>query len=207
MHKKDIISIPDNFNILYEPQFLTKYKADKYFFIFERDLVYDTDNKVTVNGKEFELKRKHASFADLDNISIADNMENTRNWNGSDNICIIIRNIHKQVEKLSGKKFNFVLINRYADGSEGIGAHRDGEEELGEEPTIIGVSLGAYRDIVFSPYFFKPVEINKRTKIELMHGSLFSINHPTNTFWKHEIPKQMKVKSARISLTFRFIYS
>lgn len=36
-----------------------------------------------------------------------------------------LRSIQSEVEKRLGQKFNHVMLNRYADGNEYIGRHRD----------------------------------------------------------------------------------
>lgn len=47
-----------------------------------------------------------------------------------------------------------------------------------------------------------PIE-NDSLKCELAHGSLCVMQNTTNKYWTHQIPKQLKVKNPRISLTFR----
>jgi alkylated DNA repair dioxygenase AlkB len=39
--------------------------------------------------------------------------------------------------------------------------------------------------------------------IDLEQGSLLAMYGETQTYWLHQIPKQLKVKDARINLTFR----
>ena len=49
---------------------------------------------------------------------------------------------------LGGETFNFVLVNRYKDGSEHMGEHRDNEQELVQTAPIASLSFGQTRDFV-----------------------------------------------------------
>jgi alkylated DNA repair dioxygenase AlkB len=193
----------DKVDIIYKSDFIDKKKAEKYFYIFERDLVYNTseESKVTVFGKEYFIKRKQVAYGDSGTFySFAGHKTNAKAWDDNSQLCIILRNIRKKVEIFTGKKFNFVLINRYENGEDYIGPHRDDERELGDKPTIVGVSFGAERDIVFTPINF----VSDKIKIRLGDGSIFVMNDPTNKNYKHQIPK-CKSDKVRISLTFRNI--
>ena len=204
MSHKIIQSKIDNINIEYKANIIPWEKANKYLHILEKNLIYKSaeESVVEVNGTIYQIKRKYVLYGDLKKEECGD----IKSWNNSSKQeCVVIKNIKYFIEKYTGKKFNFVVINRYNDGSEKIGAHRDREMDLEDDPTIVGVSLGAIRSVVFAPYYFIPQETNKRIVWELGHGSMFIIKPPTNTFWTHEIPKRMKIKSVRISLTFRCI--
>ncbi|KAK3539138.1 hypothetical protein QTP86_026965, partial [Hemibagrus guttatus] len=97
---------------------------------------------------------------------------------------------------------------RYKDGQDHIGEHRDDEHELDPSCPIAAVSLGAVRDLVFRHRDARkepkkhPIE---PVKLELAHGSLLLMNSPTNTYWYHSLPVRKRVKTPRISLTFRRI--
>lgn len=206
---KTFKSDKDGFHVQYQADFIDSHKADKYYKIFEDKLEYNSreDSKVIVYGKEHYIKRKQVAYGDKElSYSFAGNKVNAKSWDDDTILCRVIRNIKVKVEKFTGEKFNFVLINRYANGDDYIGAHRDDEKELGEKPTIVGVSFGAARDIAFTAHNFVPEEISKRLTFELDHGSIFVMNHPTNDFWKHEIPKRASITTPRISLTFRYLY-
>lgn len=199
-------SVEDKLNVQYKADFLTTEKATKCFNILERKLVYNSaeESKVTVFGKQYNIARKQVAYGEPSTFyTFAGVTVNAIDWSSKDDIiCKVIRNIRRQVQLLTGKTFNFVLINRYADGEDRIGAHRDDEKELGDNPIIVGVSFGASRDVVFAPYKFVPEKL-ERFSINLAHGSVFIMYPPTNIHWTHEIPKRAKVNSPRISLTFR----
>lgn len=93
--------------------------------------------------------------------------------------------------------FNSVLLNYYRDGNDSIGMHADDERELGPQPVIASVSLGATRT-------FKLVHGATRTKCAyaLQGGALLVMKGDTQDAWKHGIPKEPGA-GPRINLTFR----
>lgn len=211
-------SLTDKINVHYSSNFLDNHKADKYFHIFEKYLVYNSseDSKVIVYGKEYEIKRKQVAYGDDGTFyEFAGTKVYAKSWNNKDDIiCRVIKNIKHMVELFTLQKFNFVLINRYADGNDKIGKHQDSNKNniLGDDPTIVGVSFGAARDVIFKPYSTPtnpgiiPKHMNDKISIRLDHGSIFVMYPPTNTYWTHEIPKKANINTPRISLTFRYLH-
>ena len=57
--------------------------------------------------------------------------------------------VRRKVEEATGVCYNFVLVNRYKDGLDKMGEHRDDEKELCQEVAIASLSLGVERDFVF----------------------------------------------------------
>src|SRR5690242_3282721 len=53
--------------------------------------------------------------------------------------------VRKRVEAAAGAPFNSLLLNYYRDGGDSIGYHSDAEPELGPNPVVPSVSLGATR--------------------------------------------------------------
>ena len=99
--------------------------------------------------------------------------------------------------------FNSCLLNYYPSGEDGMGYHADDEKELGAQPIIASLSLGARRKFVFKHKTIR--QKNKPVKVELYleSGQLIVMHGDTQDFWKHTIAKTKTVKSGRISLTFR----
>ena len=108
--------------------------------------------------------------------------------------------IKRVVEEFLGVAFNSVLINYYRDGQDSNGWHSDDEPELGSDPTIASLSLGAARDF----YFRKKSEHSKKIKLNLTHGSLLLMRGKTQLSWQHHVPKRAAA-GPRINLTFRTI--
>ena len=204
---KNFTSLSDQINVHYYANFLTNHKADKYYAILEQKLTYNSaeESKVKIFGKEHLIPRQQVAYGDPGTYySFAGIKVEARPWNDKDDIiCRILKNIKHKVELFTGYKFNFVLINKYKDGDQYIGLHKDDEKELGDAPTIVGVSLGAVRDVTFKATDVIPTTFPNTLSLELEHGSIFVMYHPTNQYWKHSIPKRAHIKKSRISLTFR----
>ncbi|MEY3806743.1 MAG: hypothetical protein RIR69_1555 [Actinomycetota bacterium] len=100
----------------------------------------------------------------------------------------------------SGASFNSVLLNLYRNGHDKMGWHADDESELGREPIITSLSLGATRR-----FRFKHRQNKTIVECELPHGSLLVMSGLTQQCWVHEVPRQTRVTEARINLTFRNI--
>lgn len=94
---------------------------------------------------------------------------------------------------------NSVLGNYYKNGQDYMGWHADNEPELGTNPIIMSISLGAERTLKFR---------HNRTKeqraIELEHGSLLVMMGQTQSQWQHSLPKRLRITEPRINLTFRY---
>lgn len=207
-HTKLIVSLGDKICIYYYNKLLNNTTADNYFDIFEKNLVYNPaeESKVFVWNKEYLISRKQVAYGDNGTFyKFAGNTVWAKDWYQDNIICNTIRKIKDRVELYMGVKFNFVLINRYKDGNDYIGFHSDDEADLDKKAPIVGVSLGAQRPIQFKNISNKviPKTYPSLIELELENGSLFSMNYPTNEYWKHSIPKRTKISKPRISLTFR----
>jgi len=110
--------------------------------------------------------------------------------------------IKQQVETLTNIKFNSVLANYYRDGQDSMGWHQDNEKELGENPIIASVSLGATRRFHFRHKSNKQLQT---IAFDLEHGSLLLMQGDTQNFWQHQVPKTKRLVDGRINLTFRII--
>ena len=104
-----------------------------------------------------------------------------------------------KIENSTGFTFNSVLLNYYRDGQDTTGWHSDDEIELGKNPIIASISLGAPRDF-FLRHKSKPL----KHKMTLENGSLLMMKGSTQHFWQHHVPKRAN-SLGRINLTFRTI--
>jgi len=107
--------------------------------------------------------------------------------------------VRRRVEELAGRQFNAVLLNRYRDGRDGMGWHADDEPELGSDPIIASVSLGAVRRFCLRHRRRKDAKLELR----LPHGSLLLMSGATQHHWVHAVPKTAIAVGERINLTFR----
>lgn len=97
--------------------------------------------------------------------------------------------------------FNACLLNFYPTGADGMGYHADDEKELGYEPIIASVSLGAERKFVFKHRVTKD-----KVAMTLQDGQLIVMRGQTQRHWLHSLPKTKKVSDGRINLTFRTLF-
>jgi len=105
----------------------------------------------------------------------------------------------QKIESTTQTSFNSVLINYYRDGKDSNGWHSDDEPELGIDPVIASISLGAPRD-----FHLRHKSKNFKHKITLENGSLLMMQGSTQHYWQHHIPKRA-MADGRINLTFRMI--
>ncbi|MBU5617029.1 alpha-ketoglutarate-dependent dioxygenase AlkB [Psychrobacter sp. TAE2020] len=99
--------------------------------------------------------------------------------------------------------FNACLLNYYPSGSEGMGYHADDEKELGEQPLIAALSLGATRKMLFRHKTVRASSSSDKLDLYLNSGQLIVMAGVTQQYWKHSIAKTTTVNEGRISLTFR----
>ena len=153
--------------------------------------------KITMWGKKIITKRRIAWYGDEGrSYTYSGTTFQPSIWNQ------ILLRIKDRVESKTSHKFNSVLLNDYKDGSVGMGWHSDDEKELGKNPIIASLSFGANRDFILKHREKKDIE---KVKIHLKNGSLLLMLDSTQHYWKHSIPKRLKVKNSRINLTFRKI--
>ncbi len=95
--------------------------------------------------------------------------------------------IRSLIQNQLGIYFNSVLANLYRDGNDSMGFHADNEPELGNNPVIASLSLGAERPLVFQN------KDKTETKIfDQPHGSLMLMKGATQSAWKHGIRKSKR---------------
>ncbi|MBU6154316.1 MAG: alpha-ketoglutarate-dependent dioxygenase AlkB [Bdellovibrionales bacterium] len=112
-----------------------------------------------------------------------------------------VERIRELLAAATGFAFNGVLLNLYRDGRDSMGWHSDDEPELGQNPVIASVSLGASRRFLFR----NRLEQKQKVEVDLKDGSLLIMSGPTQQLWQHSLPRSAKAHEARINLTFRKI--
>jgi alkylated DNA repair dioxygenase AlkB len=96
--------------------------------------------------------------------------------------------------------FNHVLANRYRSGEDSMGLHADDEPELGPDPVVAIVSLGATRRLLVRPRRRRDAG---RHDVLLGHGALFVMGGTCQRHYVHGVPRDARASGERISLTFR----
>ena len=113
-----------------------------------------------------------------------------------------VRALTDRVDAFAGTRFNHVLLNRYRDGRDNMGMHADDEPELGPDPVVATLSLGAPRRLLLVPR--RPRD-GERRSLELPPGSLLVMRGACQRRFRHGIPREPRVTDERVSLTFRLI--
>ena len=108
--------------------------------------------------------------------------------------------VKRKIETDFQYEFNSVMANLYRNGLDSMGCHADDEKELGVNPVIASLSLGAERLLKFRHHKQKQV-----LDVVLSQGDLLLMRGTIQHHWRHELPKTKKHKSERINLTFRKI--
>ncbi len=115
-----------------------------------------------------------------------------------------LESLRGRLETALGVAFNSVLCNLYRDGRDYMGWHADNEAELGPDPTIASISLGAQRRFLLRPR--RPPR-EPRHEFRLDSGSLLVMSGDLQHHWQHQLPKALRIAEPRINLTFRKIVS
>ena len=153
---------------------------------------------VTLFGKTHITTRKIVWMGDTDaDYQYSGHVRQTVPW--SDIVFHVKQKIEQALAKIGvTTNFNTCLLNYYPSGADGMGYHADDEKELGQQPVIASLSLGATRKFVF-----KHKKTQDKVELYLESGQLVVMHGDTQTFWKHTITKTKTVDAGRISLTFR----
>lgn len=112
-----------------------------------------------------------------------------------------LRPLRRRLRDELGVDFNSVLANLYRDGRDAMGWHSDDEPELGAEPVIASISLGATRRFVLKHRH----DAERRLALDLPHGSLLVMAGETQRHCRHALPRTARPVGERINLTFRQI--
>jgi alkylated DNA repair dioxygenase AlkB len=114
----------------------------------------------------------------------------------------LLLSLKTEVERQAAQHFNSVLLNYYRDEHDSMGMHSDDERELGANPIIASLSLGARR-----PFLLKHNTAGESLRLPLGEGDLLIMAGTLQHYWKHGIARQARPCGPRINLTFRHILS
>lgn len=184
-----------NGEIGFLPDFISQDLANRYFDFLQQSLPFQ-QGTIKLFGKTHPIPRLEAFFGIGNQVySYSGKTLETRHFTKE------LLDLKSLIEQVSNEKFNCVLVNLYRDGKDSNGWHADNEPELGKNPVIASLSLGATRR-----FDLKHNQTNEKMSFELGNGSLLVMKGEMQHFWKHQIAKTAKVSSPRINLTFRYIY-
>ena len=179
----------------YEPHFLTSDAADRLFKQLLTQVKWKEDH-IRIFGKTYLQPRLTALFGEQGKSYTYSGIQMHPTPFTPE-----LLDLKKKIEDLSGEHFTTCLLNLYRDGQDSNGWHADNEKELGNQPFIASVSLGATRAFHLKHREDKSL----RFRMQLEHGSLLLMGGAMQESWLHQIPKTRKPVGKRINLTFRKI--
>jgi alkylated DNA repair dioxygenase AlkB len=111
-----------------------------------------------------------------------------------------LRKVLETVNEALGTNFNGILVNRYKNGRDCLGAHSD--DARGLDPhnhTVASISAGAARKFRFRD------KTTKKIVLDYIHqpGTLLVMQGHAQDDLTHEIPQEARVTEVRVSFTFR----
>lgn len=194
LENKKKIKIKDG-ELYYDRFFFNNIEANKYFSLLKKEIQWRQDN-IKIFGKIYPQPRLTALYAN-----------NNKSYSYSNikmhpiTFTPTLFDIKSKIEKRLNSQFTSCLLNLYRNGQDSNGWHADNEKELGLNPVIASLSLGAER--VF--HMKHRNDKKEKLKINLTNGSLLVMRGKTQHHWLHQIPKTRKKVEERINLTFRII--
>jgi alkylated DNA repair dioxygenase AlkB len=160
-------------------------------------------HRLRMFGRELDAPRLSCWIGDPDAVYVYSRTRfEPRPW------TLSLRTLRERVERSCDARFNSVLANLYRDGADSMGWHSDDEPELGAQPVIASLSLGAVRRFRLRRRLPRGMRATPADTLDLRltHGSLLCMSGATQHLYQHDLPKSAAVTTPRINLTFRFIH-
>ncbi len=182
----------ENGKIYYAANFLDFTEGWEYFEKFKNEIKWQQEF-LKIYGKEIQFPRLTSWYGDpKTTYKYSGVVREPMPWTNS------LLELKEKIEAELGWGSNSVLLNYYRHGMDSMSWHSDNEKELGINPTIVSINLGATRK-----FQIKHNITRERKDYILEHGSLFVMAGEMQHFWKHQLPKTKKEVGERINLTFR----
>jgi alkylated DNA repair dioxygenase AlkB len=180
--------------VTYDPYFLEPALADEAFDALVEQTPWKQD-EIRMYGRHIPVPRLTAWHGDPGASYSYSGIDNDPSpWTPP------LLAIRERLGRQMGISFNSCLLNRYRNGQDSLSWHADDEPELGSLPVIASVSLGVRRT-----FQLQHRVDGEMISIGLDHGSLLVMSGLTQSYWKHQIPKERSVSGERLNLTFRVI--
>ena len=176
--------------IRYDPNWLGSEAASALFEALRAALPWER-HRITVYGRSLEAPRLSCWIGDAAYTYSRTRFE-PHPWPP------VLAEVRERLEDELDAGFNSVLANLYRDCNDRLGFHRDSEPELGPEPLIASISLGATRR-----FRLREREGRGSYGIDLQHGSLLVMAGATQRNWLHAVPPTARPVGPRVNLTFR----
>lgn len=168
------------------------------FFTQIKELPLHEEPPIMIGGKECRQRRNIGFFSD-ESVGYKYSGQMIPSTKLSDHSILV--HIITHVNNILETTFNGILVNSYINGEKYIGPHSDDERGLDKngKKMVASICYGSTRTFRIR---------NKSTKsivLDYPHetGTLLVMEGEFQKEFTHEIPKQLKIKEERISLTFR----
>lgn len=192
------LPLPDA-DVCYAPQWLAQDEADALLQCLLDEIPWER-HRLRMFGREVDAPRLSCWIGDPDATYVYSRSRfDPRSWTPS------LLSLRECVEHACKVRFNSVLANLYRTGEDSMGWHSDDEPELGTQPAIASLSLGAERRFRFRRRVLRGMRAPPPVALPLSHGSLLCMAGDTQRCYLHDLPKSTRVVGPRINLTFRLI--
>lgn len=177
----------------YIPNFFSdKESLMLYDYVVNGDIQWRSD-KIKMFGRTYEQPRKVAFYGDPGvQYAYSKIAMQALPWGE------YLKDINQKVADTTGFNANTVLVNYYRTGKDHMSWHTDSESELGVNPTIVSLSVGAERRFIL-----RHKSTGEKIELRLESGSLLVMQGSSQHHWQHCLPKMPRVSEDRVNLTFR----
>lgn len=180
--------------LCYRPDWLDSSAADRALASLTSELPWQC-HRVRIFGRDLASPRLSSWHGDPGtDYRYSGHRHRPADWTAT------LQTLRQRLIDTLGQDFNAVLANLYRNGHDGMGWHADDEPELGPQPLIASLSLGASRRFVL-----RRRDRRHQHELLLTHASLLLMAGATQHYWRHAVPRQRRVLEPRINLTFRRI--
>ncbi|KAJ3050033.1 hypothetical protein HK097_008983 [Rhizophlyctis rosea] len=187
----------------YTTNFLEPAVANKAYKNLQQEIQYVPRQNLTftIYGKTFPLPRDKAFYGDVD----ADGSYPLYRYGGKDYPPVqqwtpTLQKLRDLIHEKTGHFCNHVVVNKYVNGNDHIGLHKDKTRDFVNDAAVCTLSFGGTRILRLK---HDQTGVNK--DFDLEHNSLFILGSETNANYKHSIVKTSQDCDIRVSLTFRNI--
>lgn len=185
----------DGATLDFDAQWLTGAEAEALFAVLRAQIPWET-HRIRLFGRDVDSPRLSCWIGDPEASYVYSRTRfEPRPW------LPALSEVRERLQAATGVEFNSVLANRYRDGHDAMGWHSDDEPELGEQPVIASLSLGATRRFVLK----HRREPQRKLALDLPSGSLLVMRGRTQENYRHALPRTARPVGERINLTFRRI--
>ncbi len=181
--------------LLYFESWLSPAEASDAFEELRRDTPWKSET-IRIAGKLIPVPRLTAWVGDPEAVYTYSGVRNEPSpWTPR------LAELRERASAAASAPMNSVLLNYYRNGRDSMGWHADDERELGKNPVIASLSLGAPRRFLLR----HEKKRGKSISLVLGHGSLLVMAGATQHHYRHAVPKEDD-SGERINLTFRRVF-